>query len=338
MITMSNLQFATPALLLLLPVVLALALYPLFRAGGTRPAAVRFSGVAAARTPNRSWRLRLLPYMPILRWAALALLIIAAARPQTSESSEIVRGEGVDIALALDISGSMADRDFPPDTRLEAAKEVIADFIERRTHDRIGLVVFARDSFILSPLTIDHEALIFLLRDVELAGRMRLADGTAIGMGLASAANMLKDSESKSKVVVLLTDGDNNKGEIDPMTAAAAAETLGIRVYTVGMGQRDGALTTVQSVFGTRVTTARSNLDEETLKRIAAATDGKYFLATDTEELRGIYDEIDSLEKSEIEVSVFTQRDELAGWLLLPVSALILLELLARGLIFRAAP
>ena len=338
MITFSNVQFATPALLLLLPLVLALALYPLFRRGGARPAAVRFSGVAAARTPSRSRRLRLLPYMPILRWAALALLIIAAARPQTSESSEIVRGEGVDIALALDISGSMAAHDFPPANRLEAAKEVIADFIEQRTHDRIGLVVFASHSFIHSPPTIDHEALTFLLRDVELASRMRLQDGTAIGMGLASAANMLKDSDAKSKVVVLLTDGDNNKGEIDPMTAAAAAETLGIRVYTVGMGQRDGALTTVQSVFGTRVQVGRSNLDEETLKRIADATDGKYFLATDTEALRGIYEEINELEKSEIEVSVFTQRDELAGWLLLPVSALILLELLARGLIFRSAP
>ena len=337
--TLSNFQFATPALLLLLPVVLALALYPIFRRGGSRPAALRFASVAAARTAaNRSWRLRLLPYMPALRWAALALLIIAAARPQTTESSEIVRGEGVDIALALDISGSMAAYDFAPDNRLEAAKEVIADFIEQRTHDRIGLVVFASESFIHSPPTIDHEALIFLLRDVELAGRMRLADGTAIGMGLASAANMLKDSESKSKVVVLLTDGDNNKGEIDPMTAAAAAETLGIRVYTVGMGQRDGALTTVQSVLGSRVVSTRSNLDEETLKRIAATTDGKYFLATDTEGLRGIYDEINSLEKSEIEVSVFTQRDELAGWLLLPVSALILLELLARGLIVRSAP
>lgn len=336
--TLSNVQFATPALLLLLPVVLALALYPLFRRGGSRPAALRFASVAAARTANRSWRLRLLPYISALRWAALALLIIAAARPQTTESSEIVRGEGVDIALALDISGSMAAYDFAPANRLEAAKEVIADFIEQRTHDRIGLVVFASDSFIHSPPTIDHEALIFLLQDVELAGRMRLQDGTAIGMGLASAANMLKDSESKSKVVVLLTDGDNNKGEIDPMTAAAAAETLGIRVYTVGMGQQDGALSTVQNMFGSRVVSARSNLDEETLKRIAATTDGKYFLATDTEALRGIYDEINKLEKSEIEVSVFTQRDELAGWLLLPVSALLLLELLARGLIFRAAP
>ena len=336
--TLSNVQFATPALLLLLPVVLALALYPLFRRGGARPAALRFASVAAARTANRSWRLRLLPFMPVLRWTALALLIIAAARPQTTESSEIVRGEGVDIALALDISGSMAAYDFAPANRLEAAKEVIADFIEQRTHDRIGLVVFASSSFIHSPPTIDHEALIFLLQDVELASRMRVEDGTAIGMGLASAANMLKDSDSKSKVVVLLTDGDNNKGEIDPMTAAAAAETLGIRVYTIGMGQPDGSLTTVQNIFGSRVITTRSNLDEETLKRIADATDGKYFLATDTEALRGIYEEINELEKSEIEVSVFTQRDELAGWLLLPVSALILLELLARGLLLRSAP
>ena len=337
---MSGIQFATPILLLLLPVVLALALRPLFQRGGAgRPAALRFASVAPARTgARRSWKLRLLPLMSVLRWTALALLIIAAARPQTSESSEIVRGEGVDIALALDISGSMAAYDFAPANRLEAAKEVIADFIEQRTHDRIGLVVFAHDSYIHSPPTIDHEALLFLLGDVELASRMRLGDGTAIGMGLASAANMLKDSEAKSRVVVLLTDGDNNKGEIDPMTAAAAAETLGIRVYTVGMGQPDGAMTTVQGVLGSRLVVGRSNLDEETLRRIADATDGKYFLATDTEALRGIYDEINKLEKSEIEVSVFTQRDELAGWLLFPVSALILLELLARGLLLRSAP
>ena len=340
---MMDAQFATPAILLLLPVLLALAVAPLFWKGARRtPAALRFSGVAPARPLRRGWKLRLMPYLSVLRWAALALLIIAAARPQTSESSEIVRGEGVDIALALDISGSMAAYDFapanPPVNRLEAAKEVIADFIEQRTHDRIGLVVFASDSYIHSPPTVDHEALAFLLQDVELASRMRLVDGTAIGMGLASAANMLKDSEAKSKVVVLLTDGDNNKGDIDPMTAAAAAETLGIRVYTIGIGQQDGALTTVQSVFGSRAVVGRSNLDEETLRRIADATDGKYFLATDTESLRGIYDEINSLEKSEIEVSVFTQRDELAGWLLIPVSALILLEILARGLVFRSAP
>ena len=337
-------QFATPAILLLLPLLLALALAPFFWRGARRlPAALLFSGVAPARPMRRGWKLRLMPYLSALRWAALALLIIAAARPQTSESSEIVRGEGVDIALALDISGSMAAYDFapavnPPLNRLDAAKEVIADFIAQRTHDRIGLVVFASDSYIHSPPTVDHEALDFLLQDVELASRMRLIDGTAIGMGLASAANMLKDSEAKSKVVVLLTDGDNNKGDIDPMTAAAAAETLGIRVYTVGIGQRDGELRTVQSIIGSRVVVGSSNLDEETLRRIADATDGKYFLATDAESLRGIYDEINSLEKSEIEVSVFTQRDELAGWLLIPVSALILLEILARGLIFRAAP
>ena len=199
-------------------------------------------------------------------------------------------------------------------------------------------MVFASDSYIHSPLTIDHEALTFLLQDVELASRMRRDDGTAIGMGLASAANMLKDSDAKSKVVVLLTDGDNNKGAIDPLTAAAAAETLGIRVYAIGVGQRDGALTSVPSIMGSRVVVGRSNLDEETLRRIADATDGKYFLATDTEALRGIYDEINKLEKSEIEISVFTQRDELAAWLLLPVSALILLEILARGALLRPAP
>ncbi len=327
---MNSIEFATPALLLLLPVVLALALMPLYAGRRMRPAAMRFAHVAPARPPSRSWKLKIRPWLSSLRWIALALLVVAAARPQTSEASEIVRGEGVDIALALDISGSMAAFDFDPDNRLEAAKDVIAEFIEQREYDRIGLVVFASDSFIHSPPTIDHDALLFLLEEVELAGQLGLMDGTAIGSGLASAANMLKDSETKSRIVVLLTDGDNNKGEIDPMTAAIAAETLGIRVYTIGVGKPRGTFT---GGFG-----LSSNLDEETLKRIAQRTNGKYFLATDTEALRGIYDEVNKLEKSEIEVSVFTQHEELGGWLIIPASALILLEVLAQSTLFRSTP
>ena len=324
-------EFATPEILLLLPVVLLLALMPLYAKRRTRPAAMRFANTGAARAPNRSWRLTIRPYVSSLRWIALALLVLAAARPQSSEAREVIKTEGVDISLALDVSGSMATYDFDPDSRLEAAKQVIADFVRQREHDRIGMVVFASEAFIHTPPTIDHDALTFLLGEIDLAARLGLEDGTAIGLGLATAANMLKDSEAESKVIVLLTDGVNNKGEIDPLTAAAAAETLGIRVYTVGMGRPGG-------MFGTRRGARRFDLDEETLKEIAERTNGEYYLATDTEALRGIYDEINRLEKSEVEVSVFTQYEELAGWLLMPGSLLLLLGLLAHGTILRSAP
>ena len=326
-----SIEFATPVLLLLLPLVLALALMPLWARGWNRQAAMRFGNVAAATGHRRGWKLAARPYVHALGWLALALLVIGAARPQAAEAREILRGEGVDIALALDISGSMAAFDFDPASRLEAAKLVIAEFIEQRTYDRVGLVVFASNSFVHSPPTIDHDALLTLLEDVELAAQLGLEDGTAIGMGLANAANMLKDSEAESRVIVLLTDGVNNRGEVDPLTAAAAAETLGIRVYTIGMGQPGGIS---GGAFGFR----RFNIDEAMLREIADRTNGKYFLATDTDGLRSIYDEINALEKSEIEVAVYTQRQELAPWLLIPGAALLFLELLALGTIWRSAP
>ena len=232
-----NLEFATPALLLLLPVGARIGPDPPVCTGveqaGRNPVRKHPGGPSVheeleADSPS---------IRSALTWIALALLVIGAARPQATEAREVISGEGVDIALALDISGSMAAFDFMPASRLEAAKQVIGEFIEQRTYDRVGLVVFATHAFIHSPPTIDHEALTFLLQDVELAAKLGLEDGTAIGMGLATAANMLKDSEAESRVIVLLTDGVNNKGEIDPLTAAAAAETLGIRVYTIGMGE-----------------------------------------------------------------------------------------------------
>ena len=332
-----NLEFATPALLLLLPVVLAVALIPLFARGWSRPPGIRFGNTLAVRRSTRSWKLKLRPYVSALTWIALALLVIGAARPQATEAREVISGEGVDIALALDISGSMAAFDFMPASRLEAAKQVIAEFIEQRTYDRVGLVVFATHAFIHSPPTIDHEALTFLLDDVELAARLGLEDGTAIGMGLATAANMLKDSEAESRVIVLLTDGVNNKGEIAPLTAAAAAETLGIRVYTIGMGEPSSASRS-QGFAGGSLGFRRFNLDEDMLREIAESTDGQFFLATDTAGLRSIYEEINALEKSEVEVAVFTQHEELAGWLLIPGAALLILEVLVLGTILRSSP
>ena len=333
-----NIEFATPAVLLLLPLVLALGLMPLYARAWGRPAGLRFGNTAAVKQSRRGWKLVLRPYVTSLRWIALALFVIAVARPQSTEAREIVSGEGVDIALALDISGSMAAYDFGVSTRLEAAKQVIAEFVEQRTYDRIGLVVFASHAFIHSPPTIDHDALTFLLGDIELASQLGLEDGTAIGMGLATAANMLKDSEAESRVIVLLTDGVNNKGEVDPLTAAAAAETLGIRVYTIGMGQSSDIGSTRRGVTGGNLGYRRFNLDEEMLREIADRTNGQYFLATNAKGLRSIYEEISTLEKSEIEVAVYTQHYELAIWLLLPGALLLFLELFALGTWWRSAP
>ena len=182
-----------------------------------------------------SLRLRLFPFVSMLRYLALALVIVAVARPQLADAREIIRGEGVDIAIALDVSGSMGEADFEPN-RLGAAKDIIADFIASRSYDRIGLVVFSRDAFIQSPPTLDHRVLERLLREIHLAGEMGIEDGTAIGSGMAAAANMLKDSGSESKLVTLITDGVNTAGELDPITVATAAEAVGIKLYTIGVG------------------------------------------------------------------------------------------------------
>ena len=332
-----SIGFATPWLLLGLLAVPLLAFVPRWVWGRSAPASLRFSDTSMTAAPA-SWRARLTPGLRLLRLVALALVVVAAARPQTSEATELISGEGVDIALALDISGSMSSLDFQPNNRLDAAKEVIGDFIEDRGYDRIGLVVFAGDAFVSSPPTIDHEALQGRLDEVRLAGDLRVRDGTAIGLGLATAANMLKDSTAESRVVVLLTDGANNAGQIDPFTAAVAVEALGIKVYAIGAGQPGLVPLRVPGVFGERVVYQPSDLDEETLRRIADLTGGKYFRATDTEGLRQVYDEIDALEKSEVEVQVFTRYQELAAWVLIPAVMLLLLEALLGSTVLRRVP
>ena len=284
-------------------------------------------------TTRVSLRLRLIPFVSMLRYLALALVIVAAARPQLADAREVIRGEGVDIAIALDVSGSMGETDFEPH-RLGAAKEIIADFINEREYDRIGLVVFSREAFIQSPPTLDHLALERLLRDVYLADEMRLEDGTAIGSGMATAANMLKDSGAESKLVTLITDGVNNAGELDPITVATAAEAVGIKLYTIGVGRdsEDGGA----SAAGTE--TQENPLDEETLREIAAITNARYYRATDTEELRGIYDEINALEKSDVEILNFIRYREVLAWFLVPALALLLLELVLSNTVFRRLP
>ena len=334
---MSDLSFQSPWLLLLLPltVVPALLVYSWNQWMGQ--ATMRFTDIGLVASNRRSLRLRLTPFVPALRLLALGLVIVAAAGPRLADAREVIRGEGVDIAIALDVSGSMGETDFEPH-RLAAAKAIITDFIEERRYDRIGLVVFAREAFIQSPPTLDHGALVRLLKDVYLASEMRIEDGTAIGSGMATAANMLKDSNAESKLVTLITDGVNTGGELDPITVATAAEAVGIKLYTIGVGRSDGGDNSQFAASDSRDAARENPLDEETLRQIAAITDAKYYRATDTEELRGIYAEINTLEKSDVEILNFVRYREILVWFLVPALLLILLELILSNTVFRRLP
>ena len=242
----------------------------------------------------------------LFKICALILLIIALARPQSSTNWEESTTEGIDIILSMDISGSMLAEDLKPN-RLEASKEVAMDFISKRANDRVGLVIFSGESFTQCPLTTDHNVLINLFKDVK-SGMVE--DGTAIGMGLATAVNRLKESDAISKVIILLTDGVNNKGVVAPFTAAEIAKKFGIRVYTIGVGTEGYAPYPFQTPFGIQYQDVEVQIDEETLQNIATVTDGKYFRATNNSKLKEIYKDIDKLEKSKIEVTEFHKRSE----------------------------
>ena len=325
---MSDFGFQSPWLLFLLLAVPLLAVVPRMWRRRMGPLAMKYADTGLVSTGGRSLRLRLMPWVSALRFIALALVIVAAARPQLADAREVIRGEGVDIAIALDISGSMGETDFNPH-RLGAAKQIISEFITERQYDRIGLVVFSQEAFIQSPPTLDHDVLLRLLSDVHLADQLGIEDGTAIGSGLATAANMLKDSDSESRLVTLLTDGVNNSGQLDPITVATAAETLDIKLYTIGVG-------TIQPVGAGAP--EENPLDEETLQEIADITGAKYYRATDAEGLRDIYAEINALEKSEVEVLIFTRYREVLAWFLVPALLLILMEVLLSRTVFRRIP
>jgi Ca-activated chloride channel family protein len=271
-----------------------------------------------------------------LRSAALILVVAAIARPQTGRSEHTTHTEGLDILLVLDTSGSMQAQDFKPKDRLHVAKEVVKEFVSKREHDRIGLVVFAAQAFTQCPLTLDYPVLSRLIDDVEIG---MLEDGTAIGVALATAVNRLKNSEVKTRLVVLLTDGQNNAGTIDPTTAARVAATLGIKVYTIGVGTKGRAPMPVNDpIFGKRMVSVEVSLDEEMLTNIAELTDGQYFRATDREELFKIYDTIDELEKTRIESETFVNYTDRFRWLLLPVLGLFMIELALGQTILRELP
>ena len=257
----------------------------------------------------------------LFKICALILLIIALARPQSSTNWEESTTEGIDIILSMDISGSMLAEDLKPN-RLEASKEVAMDFISKRANDRVGLVIFSGESFTQCPLTTDHNVLINLFKDVK-SGMVE--DGTAIGMGLATAVNRLKESDAISKVIILLTDGVNNKGVVAPFTAAEIAKKFGIRVYTIGVGTEGYALYPFQTPFGIRYQDVEVQIDEETLQNIATVTDGKYFRATNNSKLKEIYKDIDKLEKSKIEVTEFHKRSEEFNKFAIPALLLLVL-------------
>jgi Ca-activated chloride channel family protein len=279
----------------------------------------------------------------VLRVMAWLLLVIALARPQWGSAREVLRGQGVAIVLALDISNSMAALDFEPNNRLAAAKQVISDFIAGREFDRIGLVVFARSAYHQSPLTLDYDVLLQLLDAVRLVddirgpdGSLLLVDGTAIGLGIASSVNMLRSSQSASKVIILLTDGDNNAG-LDPLEASSAAAAFGIRVYTIGVG-RPGLVSVPDPNNPDEIVQVESDLNESALQEIAAISDGLYFRAEDQEALGRIYERIDTLERSDIELEAVVQWQDRASIFVVCALCLLLIEIILRRTVFQVVP
>ncbi len=282
----------------------------------------------------QSLRIKLMHLPFALRVLAAVLLIIAIARPQATNSWRTENVEGIDIIIALDISGSMLAEDFRPN-RLEASKSVANEFILARPNDNIGLVLFAGKSFTQCPLTSDHAVLVNLFNSIEYG---LIEDGTAIGLGLANAVNRLRDSQAKSKVVILLTDGDNNRGDIAPVTAGELAQTFGIRVYTIGVGSYGKVNIPIQTPMGKQYQQIESAFEEKPLQEIAAMTGGKYFRATNNEKLRSIYQEIDKMEKTRISVKEFNKKYEEFAIFALAAFLLILAEVLLRYLYLRKIP
>jgi Ca-activated chloride channel family protein len=330
--------FGKPYFLLLL---LAIPLLALLRGKRGHTPGFVYSSLGLMRGLEGATRSRAGAVLMTLRWLALTCFVFALAQPRLSSSETKVTASGVDIVVAMDMSGSMAAEDFSifgrPVNRLEMAKDVLRQFIEQRPNDRIGIVAFATDAYIAAPLTLDHE---FLFDNIE---RLQLGaidnNRTAIGSGLSTALNRVRDLKSKSKIVILMTDGQNNSGKINPDTAAEAAQALKIKVYTIGVGTR--GLARVPVYMGGQKVGYRQeqvNIDEETLTRIAKMTGGKYYRADNAERFRAIYKEIDQLEKTEADIKKYTRHEELFAWAVTPGLALLLLEVLLGHTILRRLP
>lgn len=329
---MNSIEFASPHFLFGLIIIPLLLIWYIFNCN-KQQAYVRFSDTDFFKKLPKSWKTYFRHIVFVLGIVAISLFIIALARPQSSSKSQKVNVEGIDIVLAMDISSSMLACDLKPD-RLEASKIVASDFVEGRPGDRMGLIVFSGETFTQVPLTTDHAMMLNMLKDMKCG---MLEDGTAIGDGLASAVSRLKDSEAISKVVILLTDGDNNAGSIDPSTAAEMAKLFGIRVYTIGAGTRGMAPYPVQTQFGgVRYQQVEVNINEPLLQEIADVTGGKYFRAESKEKLQQIYDEIDKMERSKIEVTEFKRlHEEFYPFVMLGLASLILAFIL-KNTIFKS--
>ena len=324
-------------LFLLLLIIPYLIWYVMFRKK-SEPT-LRMSDTFAFNYAPKSWRVRLMPLQLLMRIVTFTLIVIVMARPQTSNSWKNKTVEGIDIMLAIDVSTSMLAEDLKPN-RIEAAKAVASEFIIGRPNDNIGLSIFAGEAFTQCPMTTDHASLLNLLQNVrtDIAARGLISDGTAIGMGLTNAVTRLKGSKAKSKVVILLTDGSNNMGDISPMTAAEIAQSLGIRVYTIGVGTNKVAPYPMPVAGGVQYVNMPVEIDTKMLADIAAATEGDFYRATNTAELKNIYKEIDRLEKSKLNVKKFSKRYEAYQPFALAAAIALLLEILLRITVFRRIP
>ena len=287
----------------------------------------------------RSWKLYLLHAPFLLRIAAFVMIVLVLARPQTTDNWQNTEIEGIDIMLSVDVSTSMLAEDLKPN-RLEAAKKVASEFINGRPNDNIGLTIFAGEAFTQCPLTIDHAVLLNLFNSIkgDIAQRGLIEDGTAIGMGLANSISRLKDSKAKSKVIILLTDGSNNRGDISPLTAAEIAKQFGIRVYTIGVGTNGTAPYPMPTYAGIQYVNVPVEIDEQTLIQIAGTTNGNYFRATSNSKLEEVYREIDKLEKTKLNVKEFSKREEAYLPFALVAFLCILLELVLRNTVLKKIP
>ncbi len=308
----NNVTFAYPWVLYLLPIVPLMILWH-WKVGKAKQPSLTYSSLEMFGGIPKSWKEKMNGAPVLMRSIAIGLLIVALARPQTYSSSQNVTTEGIDIVLCLDMSGSMTSEDLKPN-RIDAAKGVAAQFIKERPNDRIGLVIFGKQAFTQCPITIDHDVLLNLLHKVKLG--MVNPDGTAIGNAIADAVGRLRYGKAKSKVIILLTDGENNAGQVDPLTAAEIAKTYGVRVYTIGVGTNGEAPYPVQTPFGVRYQMVPVKIDTTLLSKISSITGGEFFRATNNRALEEVYRRIDKLEKSKIKVTSYRNTTELfSGWL-----------------------
>jgi len=324
-------SFANPHVLWWLLTVPAVGAWAWWRYG--QESGLRYSDVGPAQGAPVAWTVRWRWVPAALRMGALALGILALARPQTASTTKTQTAEGIDIMLVLDASSSMQAEDFRP-TRFEAAREAAGAFVEGRVSDRVGLIVFAAEAYTQVPLTLDYAFLQRMLDDVEIGA---VEDGTAVGTALATAVNRLKDSDAESKVAILLTDGRNNRGQIDPQTAAEVAATLGVRVYAIGVGSTDAAAEGAP-IPGNERQGEDTGVDAEMLRAVSTSTGGQYFSATNRDALERIYAEIDTMEAAPVDERIYTDRTERYPWFLLPALGLVLLDVGLSTTLFRRFP